>query len=106
MSFEALLVLGVAVWVTGALASIFFYVGLRRASSPASAPSFVRYFGMAALVAFVAYFVGAAIGIYGACSSSDSGSLCGLWGALGIGPLLSGIALWGYGLLWRRSLGR
>jgi hypothetical protein len=61
----------------------------------------VLYFGVALLVGIGAYIVGTAIGIYFACSSPTSGNLCGVYGALGVGPLLSGLALVLYGLSWK-----
>lgn len=106
MAFESLLILAGAVLLTGALATIYFYVRLRRSNGPRVAPSFLRYFAIAALFAFAAYMAGSAIGIAGGCSSSKSGNLCGIWGALGIGPLMSGVALWAYGPLWLRRLSR
>lgn len=105
MDFEVLVLLGAIVLLSGLLATIVFYVGFRR-SSPAAAPAFIRYFGTAAVLALIAYFVGSAVGIYAACHSPSSGNLCGLWGALGVGPVLSGIALWSYGFWWRRRLAR
>lgn len=99
------MLLGAIVLISGLLATILFYAGFRR-SSPAAAPAFIRYFGTVAVLALVAYFVGSAVGIYVACDSPGSGNLCGIWGALGVGPVLSGIALWSYGFWWRRRLAR
>jgi hypothetical protein len=106
MAFESLLVLAGAVLSTGALATIYFYVRLRRGDWSKVAPSFLRYFSIAALLGFVAYMAGSAIGIAGGCSSSKPGNLCGIWGALGVGPLISGIALWAYGPWWLRRLSK
>ena len=105
MSFEALLIVAAAVLVTGALATIYFYVTLHASVPGESMPSFVRYFAFAVLLAFLAYFVGSAAGIYVACRPANSGNLCGIWGAVGVGPLSAGIALWSYGFWWRRRLG-
>jgi uncharacterized membrane protein len=104
MSFEALFVLGAVVLVTGFLATVFFYVSLRQSPSQEATPSFIRYFFFAGLLCLLAYIAGTAVGIYGACRSENSGNLCGIWGALGVGPLSAGVALWSYGFLWRRRL--
>ncbi len=106
MSFDALLALGAAVLVTGLLAAIFFYVSFRRSLPQEGMPSLFRYFAFAVLSGILAYFIGTAAGIYGACRSATSGNLCGIWGALGTGPLLSGIAFWSYGFWWRRRLAK
>ena len=105
MPIEVLILLSAVLLVSGVVATVFFYVSFLRASHEAM-PSFIRYFVTAVALAFAAYFVGSAVGIYGACRSPDSGNLCGIWGALGTGPLLSGIALWSYGFLWRRRLAK
>jgi hypothetical protein len=106
VAFQTLLILAGAVFFSGALATIYFYVRLRQVDAPGVAPSFLRYFIFAALFGFVAYMAGSAIGIAGGCSSSKSGNLCGIWGALGVGPLSCGVALWAYGPLWLRRLSR
>lgn len=106
MAFESLLILAGVVFLSGALATIYFYVRLRQGDWSKVAPSFLRYFTIAALFGFAAYMAGSAIGIAGGCSSSKSGNLCGIWGALGVGPLMSGVALWAYGPLWLRRLSR
>lgn len=101
MYFDALFKLGALVLLGGLLTTIYFYVSSRKVSPPEQAPSFVRYFGVAFLVGIFAYIVGTAAGIYFACSSPTSGNLCGVYGALGVGPLLSGLALVLYGLSWK-----
>jgi hypothetical protein len=103
MSIEALILVSAAALLSGALATISFYVSFLRASQDA-APSFIGYFAMAVVLAFAAYFVGSAIGIYVGCRSPTSGNLCGIWGALGTGPLVAGAALWAYGFYWRKRL--
>jgi hypothetical protein len=103
MSIESLMLLGAASVLSGCLATIYFYVKLRQGLRE-EAPSFIRYFAMAAILAIAAYFVGSAIGIFAGCRSPKSGNLCGIWGALGTGPLLAGVALWAYGFLWRKRL--
>ena len=104
MSFENIAVFAAVVLLTGVFAAIFSYVGLRRSLPGGAVPSFIRYFAIAVLLGFAAYFVGAMAGIFAACSSPKAGNLCGIWGALGTGPLLSGLALWSYGPFWRKRL--
>jgi hypothetical protein len=103
VTIEALILLSAAVLLSGLLATILFCVGFRR-SFPDAAPSFVRYFATAAALAITAYFVGSAMEIYGGCRSPKSGNLCGIWGALIVGPMLSGAALWAYGFFCRSRL--
>jgi hypothetical protein len=104
MSFENTAILAAVVLLTGVVATIFFYVGLRRSHPDGAIPSLIRYFAIAVLLGFAAYFVGAMAGIFAACNSPKAGNLCGIWGALGTGPLLSGLVLWSYGPWWRRRL--
>jgi hypothetical protein len=104
VTFQTLFILGAAVFITGLLATVFFYISAIRSSSTKEAPSVWRYVSRAVLIAFAAYMAGSAIGIAGGCYSPKSGNLCGIWGALGVGPLLSGIALWAYGLNWRKRM--
>ena len=101
MYFDALFKLGGVALLGGLLATVYFYVSCRKASASGRAPSFALYFGGAFLVALGTYIVGTATGIYFACSGPDSGNLCGVYGALGVGPLLSGLALFLHGLAWR-----
>jgi hypothetical protein len=101
MVFEVLFKLGAAAAPCGLISTIYFYIR-RSVRSPAQAPAFVPYFGGAFLLALTVYVVGTAIGIYFGCLSPDSGNLCGIYGALGLGPLLSGLVLCFYGMLWRQ----
>jgi len=91
--------IGPLVLVAALVAMIYFY-----AKVPAShrSSSILRYLGVVLLVGVLAYFAGAAIGIYAACSSPSSGNLCGLYGVFGIGPLLSGVAIFVYALFWAK----
>jgi hypothetical protein len=102
MSFETLAILGAISLVTGAVSCLVFY--LRRFERPR--PSFFKYFALAVVAAFIAQTVGAFAGIMLMCSSPDAGNLCGIWGALGTGPLLAGLVLWAYGPVYRRLLVR
>ena len=103
MSFELLVKLGLAVFVLGAVAVVVLYVRNRGRLSPESVPSVARYFGIGVVVAILGYVAGTAIGIFGACFSENTGNLCGLYGVFGVGPLVSGISLFLYGLQvsWR-----
>ncbi len=107
MLFEVLLILAAVVLLTGSPSVIYCYIRMRRESDiDAGVPSLLRYFALAAVVGFVAYMAGSAIGIAAGCSVHNAGNLCGIWGALGLGPLLAGVALWGYGPWWRRRLAK
>jgi hypothetical protein len=100
MYFDAIFKLGALALLGGLLATICFYGKLRKDSGPGPAPALARYFGVAILIGIAGYVAGTAIGIYFACSVPAAGDLCGLYGALGVGPLLSGVALFLYGLSW------
>ena len=104
MAFETLFAIAWLVFISGLLAAVYGYIRLRRDRSHGAVPSFVRYFVLAGLFAFAAYMAGTVVGIAGGCSVRNAGNLCGIWGALAVGPLLSGTALWVYGPLWRRRL--
>jgi hypothetical protein len=99
VSFEALAILGALALVTGAVSCLAYY--LRRFQQPR--PSAVRYFASAVVAAVVAHVAGAFSGIAVMCSSADAGNLCGIWGALGTGPLLAGLVLWTFGPVYRRA---
>lgn len=99
MSFETLAILGGISLVTGALSCLVYY--LRRLGRPR--PPAFRYFALAVVAAIVAHVAGAFAGIAVMCSSADSGNLCGIWGALGTGPLLAGLVLWMFGPVYRRT---
>jgi hypothetical protein len=93
MYFDALFKLGAITLSGGLLATIYFYVVCRDASAPRQGPSLVRYFAVAILIGIGGYIAGTAIGIYFACSSPAAANLCGVYGALGVGPLLAGLCL-------------
>lgn len=106
MSFDTLFKLGATSLLVGLLAMFYFYVSCRKAFPPERAPSIVRYFGVGLLIGLGAYIASAAIGIYSACSSPAAGDLCGLYGVFGVGPLVAGIALFLYGVSWRKRATR
>ena len=101
MLFEIIFKLGALALFSGLLLSVYFYVRYRSATEPEPKPALIRYFGFAALSGFAAYMAGTAIGIAVACAGTDAGNLCGIYGALGSGPLLAGITLSLYGPCWR-----
>jgi hypothetical protein len=98
--------MGPVILLAASVAAIFFYIRIRRATTSGRSPSIMRYFGGALVVAALAYAAGTATGIYVACSSPDSGNLCGLYGVFGIGPLLAGIAIFVYALVQSRRYAR
>ncbi len=100
VSFEALFILGAVVLLVGMLSMVVFFVLIHRTLPPERAPSLLRYFGFAGLCGLVAYLAGALLGIELGCAAVDAGNLCGVWGALGAGPLLAGVVLEAYGLWW------
>jgi hypothetical protein len=106
MLFEIIFKLGAVALLSGLLLAVFFYVRYRNASSAEPKPVFIRYFGFAALLGFAAYLAGTAIGIAFACASPAAGNLCGIYGALGSGPLLAGITFGLYGPCWRMRTSR
>lgn len=105
MSLDAIIKIGPLILFAGLVSMAFFYVRGRMASASGHAPGILRYLGAAALVGGIAYVAGTAVGIYGACSSPDSGNLCGLYGVFGLGPLFSGVAIFLYALSWARRAG-
>lgn len=99
MSFETLAILGAIALVTGAVSCLVYY--LRHFERPRPSP--FKYFAVAVVTAVVAQVAGAFAGIAVMCSSPDAGNLCGIWGALGTGPLLAGLVLWAFGPVYRRT---
>jgi len=58
-------------------------------------------FVLRALAAGAATFIaGAAVGVAVFCASASAGNLCGLGGIFGTGPLLSGVCVGWYALVW------
>ncbi len=102
MSFEFFAVIGLVAFISGAAGCIVFY--LWRIKTPR--PSAYRYFGLAVVMLIASYLVGSFAGIGVMCASSNAGNLCGIWGALGSGPLLAGVSLWLYGPVYRKSTAR
>jgi hypothetical protein len=64
--------------------------------------STLRFILRAFVVGVVAFVAGTAVGIAAFCSSASSGNLCGLGGIFGIGPILSGVCVGWYALVWRK----
>lgn len=106
MGFELLAALGAAALLGGLAATLYGCLRSRSEAPPGRAPSLLRCLGVAALLALGGYVAGAAIGIFAACSPHGAGNLCGLYGALGSGPLAAGIALLVHGLNQARRASR
>lgn len=83
-----------------ALACCVIYLSTARSRKSASV---LRYILVAVALGAVAFVTGTALGIAAFCSSGNSGNLCGLGGVFGVGPLLSGICIGGYGYFWLRG---
>jgi hypothetical protein len=82
------------------VAMVYVYSKHRKTAGDRRA-SFIAYAGTALVVGGLAFVLGTATGIYAACSSPSAGNLCGLAGVFGSGPLLAGIAILSYVLLWK-----
>jgi hypothetical protein len=67
---------------------------------PKRGTSLSRFALRVLVVGFVAFFIGAAVGIALFCSSASSGNLCGLGGIFGTGPFLCGVCVGGYAVWW------
>lgn len=98
--FLGSLVLGQLLLLIGGLSILIRFVSLLNRKKPDAA--------LAGLVAGFAcgagfYLVGAKLGVEFFCSLPDPGSLCGLAGVAGTGPLLAGLAMAGVTLLLWRS---
>jgi hypothetical protein len=93
--FRLLYRIGPMALLTGIVATVLIYfiyayvVGSERRS-------FGRYLGASIIIGAIAYGIGAAIGVAIACSTPKGGSLCGLMGIFGLGPLLAGISMFAY----------
>ena len=88
MIFIALASLPLAV-----LFAIYSYIQYRRMNNSGEYISIIEFVFKIVLTAFIAYFIGSAIGIGAYCSSNSAGNLCGLPGAIIIGPLFSSIGI-------------
>jgi hypothetical protein len=80
-----------------------YYVIYRHAPDPKKEVSAVRYVLVALAVGAVAYVIGTIVGVAAACSSESAGSLCGLVGVFGSGPLLAAAAIFGYAHFWAKN---
>jgi hypothetical protein len=83
-----------------------YYLTYRYAPQPKKRLSVVRYVLVALGVGASAYLVGTIIGISVACSSDNSGNLCGLAGVFGVGPLSSAVAIVLYAHAWAKNARR
>lgn len=88
-----LIKVGPAVLLLGMIASVALAVfGVARRSGD-KARWLSRYVLYSVLIGIAALFVGTALGIAVFCSSEKMGSLCGLGGIFGVGPLLAGVSI-------------
>lgn len=87
----------------GLLIALFCCLMYLAASQPKKVVSLLRYGLIVLVVGVLAFVVGTALGIAAFCSFESSGNLCGLGGVFGVGPLLAGICMGGYGLTWLKS---
>jgi hypothetical protein len=104
-AFRVLFQVGPLAAAAGFVGALLLHFVWPRAEGVERRP-FWRYFGMCLIAACIGYGAGAAIGIGIACSTPRGGNLCGLMGIFGVGPLLAGIAMFGWGcwqLAARRS---
>lgn len=70
-----------------------FYSRYRRVVTPKQELPVLRYVAIVFGFAAVAYFAGAMLGIFAACSFAAAGNLCGLFGVFGVGPLAAAASL-------------
>jgi hypothetical protein len=103
MAFDAVMTIGPWALLISLVAMVFFYIRYRKVPASDRALSVVGYFGVTLALGLLAYVVGAAAGIFAACSSDSSGNLCGLYGVFGTGPLLAGIAIFYFALIRARK---
>ena len=80
-----------------------YYAIYRYAPDPKKEVSVVRYVLVALAVGAVAYLIGTIVGIAAACSPSNAGNLCGLFGVFGVGPLLAAVAILVYAHFWAKN---
>jgi hypothetical protein len=80
-----------------------YYLFYHFAPEPKKKLSLVRYVLVTLGVGALAYVVGTVVGISVACSSENSGNLCGLAGVFGVGPLMSAVAIFFYAHSWSRN---
>jgi hypothetical protein len=83
-----------------------YYLSYHYAPEPKKQVAVVRYVLMTLVVGALAYLIGTIAGVWAACSSARAGNLCGLAGVLGVGPILSAIAVVIYAHFWARDARR
>jgi len=70
------------------------------APGPKVGASLLGFLLRALAVGAATFIAGAVVGVAVFCSSASSGNLCGLGGILGTGPLLCGVCVGWYALVW------
>jgi hypothetical protein len=89
------IVLGLGLLLAGVCIAIHLLApGPKVGVSP---PGFVL---RALAVGAATFIAGAVVGVAVFCSSASSGNLCGLGGIFGTGPLVSGVCVGWYALVW------
>lgn len=102
--FNVLLSAGPMVLLAALVAVPVYYMIYRHAPTPQRPSSLAQYLLACLGVGALAYGTGTMIGIFVICSFREAGNLCGLAGVFGVGPLLSGVAVWVYAHLWTRRM--
>ena len=88
------------------LAAPAYYIHYVYAPPPKKDLPLSRFLLVGIGVGFLAFLVGAAIGIAVACDPVDAGNLCGLVGVFGFGPFFSALAIVGFAHIKTRNARR
>lgn len=91
--YSTAVLLGPAVLLLALILMLVFYLNWRSTPQPKKNLSGWLYLFRCLGTGVPAFIVGTAAGIWLACSSPDSGNLCGLVGVFGLGPLLAGVVI-------------
>jgi hypothetical protein len=97
---NVLITIGPIALLGALISAVAYYIAYHFAPEPKKNASVVRYVLMVFAAGGSAFVAGAAIGISVFCSSDKAGNLCGLGGVFGLGPLLSGAAIFLYARFW------
>lgn len=99
----AFLIIGPIAFYTGLIAAVVYGVRYRPSRRPGRRVSLLRYVLITLTLGLLAFLVGALAGSAIFCAATaEPGSLCGLGGWLGLGPLCSGLAMLVYARKWSR----
>jgi hypothetical protein len=93
--YSTVVSIGPAVLLLGLVMIMVHFLNWRSAPEPKKKQlSGWRYLFLCLGAGVPAFVAGTAAGIWLACSSPDSGNLCGLVGVFCLGPLIAGVAIW------------